>query len=105
MSSQILKSATVTGAGNGYQLSADRPQFTVSSFQAVGVMSAGAGTAVVAIEVSNNGVNYFTLGTITLTLSTTPATDGFAVQVPYDYVRANATTLTANGTVSVYMKE
>ena len=71
------------------------------SIQVTGVMSTGTGSAVVTVYVSNDRVNWIALGTVTLSLSTTPATDGFAVSARWNYVKSTATTLTANGSVDI----
>ncbi len=68
-----------------------------TTFQASGTTTAGAGTAVVAIEVSNDNANWITLGTITLTLGTSATSDGFAALAAWGFVRANVTTLTGTG--------
>lgn len=77
-----------------------------ATFQAYGSTTAGAGTAVVAIQGSNidNANAYITLGTITLTLGTTITADGFATTAPWKYMRANVTELTGTGaSVNVLM--
>lgn len=74
-----------------------------TTFQATGIMSAGTGAGVVDIEVSNDEVDWITMGTISLSLSTTSVTDGFAANANWRYIRAKATTVTANGTVTVTM--
>jgi hypothetical protein len=57
------------------------------------------------IEVSNDGVNYITMGTITLTLGTSVTSDGFAVANSYEYYRANVSAISGTGAnVTVYMK-
>lgn len=94
MATTILSAATATGAG---PISLE----TFTTFQVVGSMSSGTGSATVAIEVSNNGANWLTLGTVTLSLSTTAATDGFASAGDWLNVRANVTSLSANGSVTV----
>lgn len=75
-----------------------------ASFQAI-VTGTGAVTATVAIQVSEDGVNWCTtaLGTISLT-GTTTASDGFATASAWKYVRANVTAITGTGaSVSVLM--
>lgn len=68
-----------------------------TTFQAAGTTTAGSGSAVVAIEVSNDNVNWITLGTITLTLGTSSTSDGFAALAAWGFVRCNVTTLTGTG--------
>jgi len=74
------------------------------TFQADGITSAGAGTADVDIEVSNDNINWFQLGQISLVLSTTAATDGFNSDAPWRYIRARITTITGtDATVNCWM--
>ncbi len=68
-----------------------------TTFQAAGATTAGSGSAVVAIEVSNNNADWITLGTITLTLGTSSTSDGFASLAAWGFVRCNVTTLTGTG--------
>lgn len=87
-----LNAVTTTGAGTEFpNLPPEK------SCQATGETTAGAGAAVVAIQVSNDGAFWMTAGTISLTLSTTEATDGFAMNASWKYLRANATTLSGTG--------
>lgn len=69
------------------------------------VAGTGSVTATIVIEGSNTGQagEFITLGTITLT-GTTKATDGFASNAKWTYVRARVTAVTGTGAlVSVYM--
>ena len=104
MTTLLLNAATTTGAGDEIQIRITDSPFVFRSFQAVGVMSASTGTAVIKIQVSNDGVNCIDMGTISLALTTSESSDGFAVINTWQYFRANVTTLTSNGTVSVFMK-
>lgn len=88
----LLDSKTATGVGT--QIYKDAPQ---ASFQVSGTTTAGSGSAVVAIQVSNDGTNWITAGTVTLTLGTSATSDGFTTDAPWKYVRANVTTLTGTG--------
>ena len=107
MAQIILNAATATGAGAAWN-----PRDTTSiatyvfhSFQAVGTTTASTGAATVKIEVSDDGTNYITLGTITLTLGTAATSDGFAVSNTWEYFRANVTAISGTGaSVTVYMK-
>lgn len=65
------------------------------TFQAT-VSGTGAVSATVVIEGSNDGTNFLTLGTITLT-GTTSASDGFASTAPWQYVRARLTAISGTG--------
>lgn len=107
MAQTLLNAATTTGLGPEWQERDTNANSTYvfHSFQAVGSTTAGAGAATVLIEVSNDGVNYLTMATITLTLATAAATDGLAVINNWNYYRANLTALSGTGaSVSVYMK-
>jgi len=87
----ILTAATGTGAGLSYCGIASEKR----AFQAT-VTGTGAVTATVAIQVSNDDTNWITLGTITLS-GTTSATDGFTSDAPWGYVRANVTAISGTG--------
>jgi hypothetical protein len=64
------------------------------TFQASGATSAGAGSATVVIQGSNNnGASWDTIGTITLTLSTSTSSDSFTSDDRYAKVRANVTAI------------
>ena len=107
MAQIILDGATTTGAGNAWHQrdTSAMATYNYHSFQAVGNTSASTGAATVLIQVSNDGTNYITLGTITLTLGTAKTSDGFAVTVNWEYYRANVSAISGTGaTVSVYMK-
>jgi len=86
----LLSAVTSTGAGTSRPLAK-----TAATFQAT-VSGTGAVSATVAIEVSNDGDNFVTLGTITLS-GTTTATDGFAASAPWAVVRANCTAISGTG--------
>ncbi len=98
---KILSAVTVTGAGSAYTLpSGNRGQ----SYQAV-VAGTGAVTATVVVEVSNDGTNWDTLGTITLS-GTTIDSDSFGNVVQWCFVRGNVTAISGTGaavTLSVGM--
>jgi hypothetical protein len=107
MSQVLLNAATTTGPGLAWQERDTTPYdtYTYHSFQAIGATTASTGAATILIEVSNNGTNYITLGTITLTLGTSATSDGFAVANSWNYYRANLSAVSGTGaSVSVYMK-
>ena len=104
MATQLLNNATTTGPGPTVTIRSSTMAYIYKSFQAIGTMSTGTGSSTIKIEVSNDGVNFITLGTIGLTLSTTAATDGFACSVTWAFVRANISAITANGIVTVLME-
>lgn len=88
----LLNNATATGAGTAIPLRNSKV-----TFQATGATTASAGAATIAVEVSNDGRGWLVIGTITLTLSTTVATDGFAVDAQWNFVRANVTAISGTG--------
>ncbi len=77
-----------------------------STFHVRGITSAGAGAATIEIEATNQEptldatglpsvpTEWVNLGQITLVLSTTVASDGFAVDAGWKYIRADVTVLT-----------
>lgn len=72
------------------------------TFQA-NVAGTGAVTATVVIEVSNDGTNVVTLGTIGLS-GTTSAVDGFASDAAWAFARARISAISGTGaTVNVFM--
>lgn len=87
----LLNGKTSTGAGTAYAMGGKR------TFQASGATTAGAGAATIKIQVSNDNANWLDLATISLTLSTTTATDGLAADAPWGYVRANVTAISGTG--------
>ena len=85
----LLDRSTTTATGDWFEIPNRSDKLT---FQAV-VEGSGAVTAAVAIDVSNDGENALALGTISLS-GTTLATDGFAIDAPWPYVRARVTGIT-----------
>lgn len=95
----LLSEATATGVGSVFQLGE-----TKATFQASGTTSSGSGAATVKVQVSNNRHDWIDLGTITLTLSTTSSSDGFASDASWAYVRGNVTAISGTGaSVNLYM--
>lgn len=96
----LLKNATATGAGEQKE-----PWHTNRTFEAYGTTSAGAGAAEVVIEVRNDENSaWLTMGTISLTLATTVASDGFTSNRAWRYVRARVSSISGtDATVSVNM--
>lgn len=81
----LLTAVTATGAGSTSNVAE-----TEVSFQAFGDTSAGTGSATIKVEVSNDGVGWVELATISLDLTTSSDTDaqGFVADRFYwDYVR------------------
>lgn len=108
MAQIILSNATAaptTGTAWHPRDTSSLATYLFHSFQAVGNTSAGAGASTVLIEVSNDGTNFMTLGTITLTLGASATSDGFAVSNTWEYYRAKVTAISGtDATVTVYMK-
>lgn len=88
----LLNAATATGAGN-----AIGGVNGAKTYQAYGATSSGSGSATIVVQGSNNGANWDTIGTITLTLTTTTASDSFASEDRYGQVRMNVTAISGTG--------
>jgi len=88
----ILDSATTTETGASHNFWGK--YFT---FHATGSTSSGAGSATILIEVSNDNSNFITMATISLTLSTSVSSDGFASQAPWRYQRARVSAISGTG--------
>lgn len=77
----------------GAWLYKDSPKSTIQAT----VAGTGAVTATVVIEVTNdNTTSGITLGTITLS-GTTTATDGFTSDAPWKYIRSKVTAISGTG--------
>lgn len=87
---KLLDAQTTVAAGQPTQITGAN-----HTFQGI-VTGTGAVTATVLIQCSNDGTNWLTLGTLTLS-GTTTATDGFASAAPWAFVRANVTARTGTG--------
>lgn len=88
----LLNGSTTTIIGN--PVFASGPDRT---YQAT-VIGAGAVSATIIIEGSNDNVAYLSLGTITLS-GTNSASDGFASNAAWAYVRARITAIAGTGAV------
>lgn len=91
--------------GQGQQV---EPHSAKKVFQARGRTSSGSGSAIVKIQGSNFGGtdsdDWVLIGTITLTLSSSGDTDGFATDAPWSYVRYDVDTLTGtDASVDIFM--
>lgn len=94
----IITAGTATGATRGYVLDGMEDTYdSVRTFQASGTTSSGTGSVTVNVEVSNDLSNWIVLGTISLSLSTTSATDGFTAEGPWTWVRGNVTAISGTG--------
>jgi hypothetical protein len=92
----LLDAVTATGAGSSVSYGPGP-----STFQAT-LSNTTTPAATVDVEVSNNGTQWVTLGAITL--SGALATDGFAADAPWKYVRGNVTAISgASATVTLLM--
>lgn len=83
---KLLDSVTATGAGTAIEMNSHAQTFQAS------ITGTGAVTATVVVEVSNDGSNYLTLGTITLS-GTDSDSDGFASSAAWTFVRGNVTAI------------
>lgn len=93
----LFTDVTTTGVGIIEQVYSEREEGESVCIQVIGNTTAGAGSLVVAIEVSNNSTDWILASNITLTLATTVATDGIVINAPWKYIRAYPTTLTGTG--------
>ena len=95
---KMLDGVLVTGASSTF----GPTKAGEKTFQAT-VTGTGAVTATVLVQVSNNPsvLGWITLGTITLS-GTTTATDGFAADAGWAYYRGNVTAVTGTG-AAVYL--
>jgi hypothetical protein len=89
---RLLAAVTATGAGSAFAVPAGTAKRT---FQAT-VAGTGAVTATVLVEITNDGTNWLTLGTITLS-GTTSDSDGFAADAPWAQVRGNVSAVSGTG--------
>ncbi len=90
----LLKDVDVTGAGNETQvLTAQK------TLQLIGSTDSGSGSATVIVQVTNDPARlvWLTTGTLELALTTTPSTQGFALDSKWDYVRGNVTAISGTG--------
>lgn len=91
---KLLSSATATGAGNTVLMPSGANGRGRCSYQAIANGSAGAFAATVAVQVSNDGTNWETLGTLTLSgTATTADADSFMADTPWQYVRGYVTAI------------
>jgi len=94
----LLDNVSATGAGGKVPIV--KKGDSSATFQATVNGSSGAVTATVDIEVSNNGVDWITMATISLaTGAPTPDSDGFASNASWLFVRANLTSISGTDAV------
>jgi hypothetical protein len=95
----LLSAVAVTGAGGAVPGVAGP-----KTFQATGTTASGSGAAAVAVQGSLDGVNFDTIGTITLTLGVASSSDSFAFDECYAAIRGNVTSISGTGAVvNLYM--
>jgi Tfp pilus assembly protein FimT len=97
--SQVMASGqATTGAGSALVMTKN-----AKTFQATGNTTAGSGSASISIQGSNDGSNWDTIGTITLTLGTATTSNSFTSNDRYNQHRANVTAISGTGaSVSVF---
>lgn len=97
----ILNGATSVGAGS----SGSMPAGGIVIVEAYGTTSSGTGSAIIQIQVSNNGTTWQTAGTINLNLKNTRTSDTFTMDDSWSswtYLRANLASISGTG-ASVYV--
>jgi len=101
----LINNATTTVTGTPQNVQALRIPTDNKTFQASGRTTSSTGSTAVVVEVSNDNVNWITMGTISLTLGTTTTTDGFVSSANWTYVRGRVSSITAGvgATVSLFM--
>lgn len=90
----LLRAATATGVPAGTTPIGVAARKT---YQATGTTTAGAGAATILVQGSNDGTNWDTIGTISLTLATTTSSDGFSSDDRYAFVRGNVSAISGTG--------
>lgn len=86
----LLNGSTTTETGSARKMIGKK-------FQAFGTTSSGSGAATIIVEVSLDGDNWMTLGTISLTLGTSSTSDGFAAAEKWDQVRGRVSAISGTG--------
>lgn len=97
--SQVMATGqTATGAGTALAMTKN-----AKTFQAIGATTSGTGSASISIQGSNDGSNWDTIGSITLTLGTAATSNSFTSNDRYNQHRANVTAISGSGaSVSVF---
>lgn len=99
-----IMTKTAATAGSSYEVDRRIEDNQKRAFQAVGTTSSGAGATTVLVQGSLDDTNWITLGTISLTLSTTASTDGFTTDAPWLYIRGNCASISGTGaSVTLYV--
>jgi hypothetical protein len=93
----MCSAVTTTGACTAVQGNQGGRVPPSKTYQAVCRTTNSTGSAVVAVEGSNDGTNFDSIGTITLSLTTSASSGSFTSQDRYIQNRGNVTTLTGTG--------
>ncbi len=96
----LLAAATATGTGSDPDNSKDGIICWHSNrtYQAWGTTTGGTGAASIVIEVRDHDeAPWLTIATVSLTLSTTASSDGFASSAAWKYTRARVATISGTG--------
>lgn len=91
----LLTAKTTTGASPSF--TSEFEKWNHRGFISCGTTSSGTGSATIAVEVSNDNVNWAVAGNINLTLGVTNTCQLFDLAAGYTYARANVTALTGTG--------
>lgn len=98
---KLAVAQTTTGVGSSIFENA-ASQLNFRTFQVTGKTTAGTGAVVVDIEATNDGIAWLVISTVTLTLSTSFASDGFVISAPWHKIRSNVKSISGTGaTVTV----
>ncbi len=99
----LAQDQTATGVSKQYAEYGQKGIYN-KTFQSVGSVTAATGSATIAVEGSNDGLNWVSLGNVNLTLGTTVTTQSLTYTFPWRYYRSNVSALTGTGAkVSVFM--
>lgn len=96
---QLLNAVTTTGAGSLYR----SPSELKTRSSVVNLTGSGAISATVTIEVSNDGANWDTRQTFTLSGTNTASASDVDTNAAFKYTRANVTAISASAAVSLTM--
>lgn len=100
MNIQLLQNADAIGVGASvianYCQQASLPASS-ATLHATGSVSAGTGSATIAVEVSNDDTNWLHAGNITLTLGASITGDGFPLLAPWQFLRGKVTSISGTG--------
>ena len=100
MPTKLFDSVTTTGAGSNIQLNGKD-----ATFQAIANGTSGAYSATVLVQVSNDGTNWETAITFSLSgTATTADSAGDTMSAPWKHVRGNVTAISGTGAnVTLYI--